>query len=204
MKTTRDRLQDAPYLRCRHLDAAASVDLTLRKGVLQQRIYHFNTPGVEVISNRLGDDVTGNIQLPEPGQGDWAVCLASEKRGRGNIRTWPEWTWGRTREAVPVWFRGVNFDGRANAGRGKRECTPKGNYLAASADVESFIERMQTSLPTQVVVREESRSDRGFMIVRFEYEGSELEPTTHPKGWIFPLRAACRRLNVPMKNTLPR
>ncbi len=201
----RPKVADAPYLRCDHHTGELDLDLILKDGPIQHRLYCSAPESVEVITERRGDKVFGVISLLKPINTDWAVCLASQKPdGGGRIRTWPEWTWGSARESVPVWFRGPNFDGRVSGRREKRSCTPKGNWLASSADVESFIGQMETDKPSRVVVTVDRVEDNGFTLLKFSYEGSNLKAAIHPKGWMFPLRAACKRLRIPVENRVPR
>jgi hypothetical protein len=176
------------------------MEVSLDDNGLRQRFYCSKPDKVEIITEKQGDRHLGILSLDDPRPGEWGVCISSKKPARGKVITWPEWTWGVDRETIPVWFRGAGFDGKVTSESGQVH-TPKGNWLAASSDVEEFVEKFAADKPSQVVVTvHEKNPDTGFTLLAFEYQGSEHPDSIHPKGWLTPLRAACKRMGVRLEN----
>lgn len=182
--------QKPKYWTCQHYIHAPEASMTLQFCRLRHRLYGSRQP--KIVTQKEEDRAMAVVHFPEaPKEGDWLVCLASHKKG-GNIRTWPEWTWGKTRYEIPTWFRGEDFRGETSS--------DKRSWLISSCDVEDYVEKLKQDKPSEIVVEshheEKNRWNRMVWYLTFSWNGSIQD--LRPSGWLTPLTAAAKRLEIPV------
>jgi len=179
------------YGTCRHFSSATSATVMLASGRVRHRLYGNCTPAIA--THKEKDCSSAVVRFPTPiFEKDWLVCLASYKVKR-SIRTWPEWTWGTARSNIPVWFRGENFMGETSS--------EKGSFLITSCDVELYMDRLHQDRPEKIHIAnhhwEKNSVGRRVYYMTFSWNGSIMD--LKPSGWAVPLKAAAKRLGIPVK-----